>query len=102
MSDTRQLMLGVAFVFAGFVVLGAFGAPYVEGTIESEEFSDCYDYSPDAPPVEVDCAQLEAQKSAFFALVIGLIGAGVAFLVRGARGKWDQQTDPSEMVGPSS
>lgn len=102
MSDTRQLMVGVALVFAGFVVLGAFGAPYVQGTVESEQFSDCYEYSQDSPPAPVDCAQLEAQKSLFFALVVGLLGGGVLMLVRGARGSWDQRVDPSDMAGPPS
>lgn len=102
MSDTRQLMIGVALVFAGFVVLGAFGSAYVSGTVESQEFSDCYEYSQDAPPRMVDCADLEVRKSLFFALVIGLLGAGVVFLVRGARGRWDQRVDPADMAGPSS
>ena len=102
MSDTRQIMAGVALVFAGFVVLGALGAPFVSGSVESGQFQDCYRYSEDAPPVEVDCAELEAQKALFFALVAGLLGSGAAFLIRGARGKWDQQVDPSDMAGPPS
>lgn len=102
MSDTRQLMAGVAFVFAGFVVLGAFGSAHVSATVESREFSDCHAYSDDAPPERVDCAALELQKSLFFALVAGLLGAGGVFLVRGARGRWDQRVDPADMAGPSS
>ena len=102
MSDTRQLMAGVALVFAGFVVLGAFGSAYVSGTVESEEFSDCYRYSQDAPPERADCADLAVQKSLFFALVVALLGAGGIFLARGARGKWDQQVDPADMAGPPS
>jgi hypothetical protein len=36
----------------------------------------------------------------FSGLVIGLIGAGVASLVKGVRGRWDQDVKPEDMVGP--
>jgi len=38
----------------------------------------------------------------FLGLVLALVGAGIASLVKGARGKWDQDVKPEDMVGPSS
>jgi len=35
-------------------------------------------------------------------LVMGLVGAGIVSLVKGARGKWDQDVKPEDMVGPSN
>jgi len=33
-------------------------------------------------------------------LVISLIGAGIISLVKGVRGKWDQDVKPEDMLGP--
>jgi len=38
----------------------------------------------------------------FLGLVLGLVGAGIVSLVKGARGKWDQDVKPEDMVGPSN
>ena len=100
MSDTRLTLIGVGFVFAGFVVLGVFGGQYAGPSIEAAQFGDCHMYSDDAPPVEVPCDSVVGAQAAFFALVVGLIAAGIGALVFGVRGRWDQKVRPEDMVGP--
>jgi len=34
MSDTRFIILGIALVFAGFLVLGILGRPFLEFTVQ--------------------------------------------------------------------
>jgi len=41
-------------------------------------------------------------KLLFFGVVIALIGGGIFSLVKGYRGKWDQNVKSDEMVGPKS
>jgi len=36
----------------------------------------------------------------FFALVIALIGCGIVSLIKGVRGKWDQDVKPEDMLSP--
>ena len=100
MSDTRLTIAGIALVFAGFVVLGVFGGQYAGPSIEAEQFGDCHMYSDDAPPVEVSCGDAVGAQTAFFALVVGLIAAGIGALALGVRGGWDQKVRPEDMVGP--
>ena len=100
MSDIRFIMIGIALVFAGFLVLGVFGGDYRTANIQNAEFSDCYEYFDDAAPKKVDCAQKVQDSSMFFAVVIALIGAGIISLVKGYRGKWDNEVRPEEMLGP--
>jgi len=38
MSDMRFIILGVALIFVGFIILGAFGHEYQAATLESNEF----------------------------------------------------------------
>ena len=100
MSDMRFTLLGVALVFAGFVILGVSAQDLRGATIEADEFGTCYSYSDDRPPVEIDCAFKVADQVIFFGLVVGLVGAGVASLVKGARGDWDNRVRPEDMLGP--
>ena len=102
MSDTRFTLIGVGLIFAGFVVLGIFGNQYFDATVESQEFDDCYEYFEDKPPVEINCSFQIMDQSLFFALVIGLIGAGIIALVKGVRGDWDNKVRPEDMVGPGN
>ena len=51
----RFIIIGIVLVFAGFLVLGAFGHNYQAATFESNEFGTCYEYSENLPPVEIDC-----------------------------------------------
>ena len=102
MSDTRFTLIGIGLIFAGFIILGIFGQQYFDATIQADEFDDCYEYFDDKPPVQVECdAKLQA-KAMFFGLVIGLISVGVVSLVKGVRGKWDQDVKPEDMVGPGN
>ena len=100
MSDTRLTLAGVGLVFAGFIVLGVFGGQYSGPSIEAEQFGDCHLYSDDAPPVKVPCGDAVGSQTAFFALVVGLIAAGIGSLALGVRGRWDQKVRPEDMVGP--
>ena len=102
MSDTRFTLIGVGLIFAGFIVLGVFGSQFFSATIEAQEFSDCYEYFEDKPPVPVPCDVALQDKTAFFGLVVGLIGAGVFALIKGVRGEWDQKVRPEDMLGPGS
>ncbi len=100
MSDTRLTLIGIGLVFAGFIILGVFGPGLVEAGVEAQQFDDCYEYFDDRPPVPVPCGDIQLARVLFLALVIGMIAAGVAVLVMGARGGWDQKTRPEDMVGP--
>lgn len=100
MSDTRFTLLGVGLIFAGFLVLGVFGSVFLTASIEAQEFGDCFEYRDDMPPVEVPCEAALQGKAAFFALVVGLIAAGILSLVMGVRGGWDQKARPEDMLGP--
>lgn len=100
MSDIRFTMIGIGLIFAGFIVLGIFGSQHAMVTAEAEQFGDCFEYFEDKPPVPVNCDIKFLDKSLFFGLVIGLIGAGIIALIKGVRGKWDQDVKPEDMLGP--
>lgn len=100
MSDTRFTMIGIGLIFAGFIILGIFGSKYFDATLQAEEFDNCFEYFEDSPPVQVDCDVKLQQKMIFSGLVFSLVGAGIAFLVKGVRGRWDQDVKPQDMVGP--
>jgi len=101
-SDTRFTMLGIGLIFVGFIILGVFGTAYFDATIQANEFETCFEYFDDGPPVEVSCDAILQNKVMFLGLVLGLVGAGIVSLVKGARGKWDQDVKPEDMVGPSN
>ena len=102
MSDMRFIIIGIALVFAGFLILGAFGHDYQAATFESNEFGTCYEYSDDAPPVEINCSFKIFDQTVFFGLVLGFIIAGVISLVKGVKGNWDNKVKPEDMVGPGN
>lgn len=95
-------MIGIVFIFAGFLIFGIFGHEYYNAAIQAEEFGDCYDFSDDGKQIKIDCNTALQNRVLFFGLVIGLIGLGIFFLVKGARGKWDQDVKPEDSVGPGS
>ena len=101
MSDTRFIILGIGLIFSGFIVGAVFGSQYFGPTIEATEFGDCYEYFDDKPPVSVDCESLLQGKTMLLGLVIGLIAAGILSLIKGAKGSWDQNVKPEDMVGPN-
>lgn len=100
MSDIRFIMAGVALVFAGFLVLGIFGDQYRDINVQNAEFNNCMNYSEDNPPEPTDCGVGAAYSLAFFGLVLGLIGSGIFALIKGYRGKWDNEVPAEDMVGP--
>jgi hypothetical protein len=102
MSDTRFTLIGVGFIFVGFIVLGVFGSQFFSVTVESQEFTDCYEYFEDSSPVPIPCDVALHYKTAFFGLVIALIGAGVFSLIKGVKGNWDQKVKPEDMLGPGA
>lgn len=100
MSDTRFIILGIALIFAGFIIFGIFGSEYFDATIQAEEFETCYEYFEDRPPVPVDCETKIQNKLLFFGMVIGLIAFGIVCLIKGVKGRWDQDVRPEDMLGP--
>lgn len=100
MSDIRFILIGVGFVFVGFLVLGIFGGDYRTANIQSSEFGECYEYFDDAPPKRVNCDVEVQDATMFFVIVLVLIGSGIVALVKGYKGKWDNEVRPEEMLGP--
>lgn len=101
MSDIRFTLIGVGLIFAGFVVLGVFGQDHYNLAVQEREFGDCFAYE-DGKQTEVSCNEGMQDRATFFGLVIAIIGAGIFFLVKGVRGKWDQDVKPEDKVGPDS
>lgn len=64
------------------------------------EFENCYEYSDDKEPVPINCSYKAFDQTVFFAIVSALIGAGVIALIKGVKGKWDNEVNPEDMVGP--
>ncbi len=93
-------MIGVALIFVGFVILGAFGHNYQAATIESNEFGTCYEYSDDKAPIEIGCSAKIIDQVLFFGLIMGFVGAGIVALIKGVKGNWDNKVNPDDMVGP--
>lgn len=101
MSDIRYTMIGIALIFAGFVTFGVFGQDHYNYAVQSQQFGDCFRYD-NGNEVEVSCDQALQNRLAFFGLVVAIIGAGIFFLIKGVRGKWDQDVKPEDKVGPDS
>ena len=101
MSDTRFIILGIGLIFAGIIVLSVFSGQINEITIQ-DEFRECYEYHDDAPPTEIDCDIAFQSKLTIFAIVTLLIVCGIILLVKGIKGKWDQNVKPEDMVGPGN
>ena len=101
MSDTRFIILGIGLIFAGIIILSVFGGQFNEIIIQ-DEFRECYEYHDDAPPTNIDCAIAFQNKLIIFAIVTLLIIFGIASLLKGMKGKWDQNVKPEDMVGPGN
>ncbi len=95
-------MIGIALIFAGFLIFGIFGQKYYSATIQAQEFEDCYDFSDDGKQTKIDCSTVLQNQILFFGLITSLIGLGIFFLIKGVRGKWDQDVKPEDAVGPGS
>lgn len=100
MSDTRFIIIGLVLVFAGFITLSVFGRSFLEFTVQANEFGNCFDYTEEGHAIPVDCGIILQNKAILFGVVFVLIGMGVVALVKGVRGRWDQDVKNDEMVGP--
>ena len=100
MSDIRFVMIGVAVLSVGFIVMAVFGTQYQDITIQTNEFTECYDYTDENVPVKIDCEERLQDRNLMFAGVIGILGAGGIALLKGIRGRWDNDVKPEEMLGP--
>ena len=100
-SDTRFIILGIGLVFSGIIFLSVFGSQSAEISLQ-EGFSECFEYHDDSPPTEIDCDAAAKNKMVIFALTILLIVCGIASLVKGTKGRWDQDVKPEDMVGPGN
>jgi hypothetical protein len=100
MSDMRFIIIGVVLIFSGFLILGVFGHNYQVVSIEASEFGKCYEYHDDKEPVEINCSSKILDQVLFFVFVMALIACGVISLIKGAKGRWDNDVKPEDMVGP--
>lgn len=98
----RYIIIGIAVIFSGFLILGVFGHEYQIANIEASEFGECYKYYDDKEPVIVNCSSKIFDQTLFFAIVIVLIVSGVISLIKGVKGKWDNDVKPEDMVGPGN
>jgi len=100
MSDMRYIIIGIVFIFSGFLILGVFGHDYQIANIEASEFGECYEDYDDKEPVTVSCSSKIFDQTLFFAIVLVLIVSGIISLVKGVKGKWDNEVKSEDMVGP--
>ena len=100
MSDIRFVMIGVVVLTVGFIVMAVIGNQYQDITVQTKEFSECYDYTDENVVVKVDCDKQLQSKNLMFAAVIGILVVGGIALVKGVRGTWDNDVKPEEMLGP--
>ena len=100
-SDTRFIILGIGLVFSGIIFLSVFGGQSTEISLQ-EGFSKCFEYHDDSPPTEIDCDVASENKIITFAITTLLIVCGIVSLVKGVKGRWDQNVKPEDMVGPGS
>ena len=100
MSDIRFVMIGIVVLSVGFIVMAVFGTQYQDITVQSKEFTECYDYTDENVAVKVDCDEQLQSRNLIFVAVIGILAAGGILLVKGIRGTWDNDVKPEEMLGP--
>ena len=100
MSDIRFVMIGVIVLSVGFIVMAVFGSQYQDITVQTKEFSECYDYTDENVAVKIDCDEQLQSRNLMFVAVIGILVAGGILLVKGIRGTWDNDVKPEEMLGP--
>ena len=98
-SDTRFIILGIGLIFSGIILLSVFGNQSAEISLQ-EGFSKCFEYHDDSPPTEIDCDTAAENKMIMFGITALLIMCGIVSLVKGTKGRWDQNVKPEDMVGP--
>ena len=100
MSDMRYIIISIILIFSGFLILGVFGHDYQIANIEASEFGKCYEYYDNKEPVEIDCSSKTFEQMIFLTIVVGLIVVGIISLIKGIKGKWDNDVKSNDMVGP--
>ena len=100
-SDTRFIILGIGLIFSGIIFLSGVGSQSTEISLQ-EGFSKCFEYHDDSPPTEIDCDAAAENKMIIFAITSLLIACGIVSLVKGIKGRWDQDVKPEDMVGPGN
>lgn len=100
MTDMRYIIIGIVFIFSGFLILGLFGYDYQMANIEASEFNECYEYYEDKEPIAINCSYKILNQTLFFIVVMVLIAGGIISLIKGVKGKWDSQVKSRDMVGP--
>ncbi|MCA9811579.1 MAG: hypothetical protein KC483_01815 [Nitrosarchaeum sp.] len=98
----RFLILGVGLMFAGFLMFGIFGNEYRDANLEMLEFNDCFEYTDETGPVQVNCTYKIFDQTIFLVVVGALLLGGTISLIKGIRGKWDNEVKPEDMVGPGN
>jgi hypothetical protein len=93
-------MIGVVVLTVGFIVMAVIGNQYQDITVQTKEFSECYDYTDENIEVEIDCDKQLQNRNLMFVGVIGILAVGGIALVKGVRGTWDNDVKPEEMLGP--
>jgi hypothetical protein len=100
MSDMRYIIIGIVVIFSGFLILGLFGNNYQIASIEASEFDKCYQYQENKEPVEINCSSKIFEQVLFFIAILGLVAGGIISLIKGVKGKWDNDVKPEDMMGP--
>ena len=80
--------------------MALFGTQYQDITIQTKEFSECYDYTDENLPVKIDCDEQLQDRNLMFAGVLGILIPGGLALATRISGKWDNEVKREEMVGP--
>jgi hypothetical protein len=93
-------MIGIIVLSVGFIVMAVFGSQYQDITIQTKEFSECYDYTDENIEVKIDCDKQLQNRNLMFAGVIGILVVGGITLIKGIKGTWDNDVKPEEMMGP--
>ncbi|HEY4680064.1 MAG TPA: hypothetical protein VIH04_02235 [Nitrosarchaeum sp.] len=102
MSDMRYIIISIVLIFSGFLILGVFGHDYQIANIEASEFGKCYEYYNNKEPVEINCSSKIFDQTLFFTIVAVLVVGGIISLIKGVKGKWDNDVKSEDMVGPGS
>jgi len=89
----------IRFIIIGIGLLAISPSELANVTLQAE-MGECFEYYDDAPPTKIDCNIALQNKLFVFTLVVVLVGAGIAGLVKGGRGTWDQNVKPEDVVGP--
>ena len=102
MSDTRFVIVGIVLLFAGFAIFGALAGEYRTTSIEMTQFENCFEYSNEKEPSPISCSYKLFDQLVFFITVGILIILGMILLIKGIKGRWDNNVKPEDMVGPGS